>query len=290
MTAPTTPARRLEQAIRTAPAKPALVAYLTGDYPTPARFAELLPAVAAAADAVEIGIPFSDPMADGATIQRASRAALAGGTTLRGLIELLRDRRPAGDTPVVLMGYLNPFLRYGLERLAHDAFSAGVAGFIVPDLPHEEAGPFRAACSDFALALVPLVSPVTPPERLRAVVAPARGFVYAVTVTGVTGGAATPDAAKLAYLDAVRAAAPVPVCAGFGVRTPADVAALAPHCDGVIVGSALIEAIDRGDAPADFLRALRGTVDSRQSRVETRAGPAPPQLSTLNSQPRGGPR
>lgn len=269
MTSPTTPAKRLEQAIRRAPIEPALVAYLTAGYPTPARFAELLAAVASACDVVEVGVPFSDPMADGATIQRASRAALEQGTTLRGLIELLRDRRPAPNTPVVLMGYCNPFLRYGLERLAHDAFSAGVTGFIVPDLPHEESGPFRAACSDFALALVPLVSPVTPIDRLRAVVAPARGFVYAVTVTGVTGGAAALEAAKLAYLDAVRAAAPVPVCAGFGVRTAADVAALAPHCDGVIVGSALIEAIDRGDDPVAFLRALRSA-----SRTPQTANPA----------------
>ena len=264
MTTALTPARRLEQAIRTAPVKPALVAYLTAGYPTIARFPDLLAAVASTADVVEVGIPFSDPMADGATIQRASRTALAQGTTLRAIIELLRDRRPAGDTPVVLMGYCNPFLRYGLPRLAHDAYSAGVTGFIVPDLPHEEAAPFRAACSDFALALVPLVSPVTPADRLRDAVAPGRAFVApagvfvsAVTVPGVTGGSVAADPARLAYLDAVRAAAPVPVCAGFGVRTAADVAALAPHCDGVIVGSALIEAIDRGDDPAAFLRALR---------------------------------
>jgi len=252
-----TPARVLSDTVRAARA-PALVAYCTAGYPTPARFRELLPRIAAVADVVEVGVPFSDPMADGATIQAASRVALTHGTTLRGILELLRDQRPAGDTPVVLMGYLNPFLRYGLQRFAHDAAAAGVAGCIVPDLPHDEAGPLDAALDDFGLARVPLVSPVTTPDRLATIGAAARGFVYAVTVAGVTGGHAGGDTnARAAYLDRVRATSAVPVCAGFGIRSAADVAALAPHCDGVIVGSALIEAIDRGDDPAAFLASLR---------------------------------
>ena len=268
-TASRTPAQRLADVIREAPARPALVAYLTANYPTPAKFREILPAVAATADVVEIGVPFSDPMADGATIQHSSRVALEQGVTLRGIIEELRERPVANGTPLVLMGYLNPFLQYGLERLGHDAATAGVTGLIVPDLPLDEAGPLHDALLDFGLALVPLVSPVTTPARLEAIGQAARGFVYAVTVTGVTGStrplgsltAGRPHPLS-EYLDRVRLSTHLPVCAGFGIRSPADVAALAPHCDGVVVGSALIECIDRGEDPAAFLQSLRPPASS----------------------------
>jgi tryptophan synthase alpha chain len=250
------PTERLEAALR-APGKagrPALVAFLTAGYPDRARFPGILRAIAEVADAIEVGVPFSDPMADGVTIQAASHAALAQGVTLRGTIQTLREMQPI-RVPVVLMGYVNPFLAYGPERLAADAAAAGVCGLIVPDLPHEERELFAAPLAAQRLALVPLVTPVTPPERLRTICAAARGFVYAVTVTGTTGGAA--GAAPAAYLDNVRAVAQVPVLAGFGIRDAAQVRALAPHCDGVIVGSALLDALDRGEDLAVFLRALR---------------------------------
>ncbi|MHC5019808.1 MAG: tryptophan synthase subunit alpha [Planctomycetota bacterium] len=255
-------AERLEAALREPAKKPALVGFITGGYPTMAAFEALLPKVASACDAVEVGIPFSDPMADGATIQRTSHTALEEGASLRKILDALSRLAPL-DAPVVLMGYLNPFLQYGLEALVRDAAAAGVSGFIIPDLPLEESPPLLSLCDATGIALVPLVSPVTPPDRLRTITSNARGFVYAVTVTGVTGGsvASGGDAAgidaRVAYLASVRDAASVPVLAGFGIRTKPDVEALAPHADGVIVGSALIEAIDRGDDPAQFLESLR---------------------------------
>ncbi|HEY8520256.1 MAG TPA: tryptophan synthase subunit alpha [Gammaproteobacteria bacterium] len=235
---------------------PALVAFVTAGYPRPEGFLATLERVAEAADAIEIGVPFSDPMADGVTIQRASREAIANGVTLAWIFAELERRTGARDTPLLLMSYLNPLLAFGYERLAARAAETGVAGFIVPDLPYEESGPLHEALAPHGLALVQLVTPATPRERLRALCAASEGFVYAVTRTGITGDARLP--AELAeYLDAVKAASPIPVCAGFGVRRPEQVALVGAHADGVIVGSALVEALERGEDPGAFLRALR---------------------------------
>jgi len=235
--------------------RPAIAAFLTAGYPRPDRFAPLLDAVAAASDLVEIGVPWSNPMADGATLQEASRVALAAGATLPFILETARRRR--GGPPLLLMSYLNPLLARGLRRLVAEARAAAIAGFIVPDLPCEEALPFRRLCDDEGLALVQMVTPATPDERLEAIGRASRGFLYAVTATGTTGGTVAAGDRTLDYLDRVRARAPLPVLAGFGVRTGAQVRALAAHCDGVIVGSALVEAIGRGDDAALFLRRLR---------------------------------
>jgi len=236
--------------------RPAIAAFLTGGYPHPDRFDALLDATAAAADLVEIGVPWSDPMADGATLQEASRVALAAGATLPLILEAARRRR-AGGPPLLLMSYLNPLLARGLRRLASDARAASIAGFIVPDLPCEEGAPFRRLCDDEGLALVQMVTPATPDDRLAAIGRASRGFLYAVTATGTTGGTVAAGVSTLDYLDHVRARAPLPVLAGFGVRTGRQVRDLAPHCDGVIVGSALVEAIGRGEDPGRFLRRLR---------------------------------
>ena len=260
MSRATAPHDRIGAAIRGARAegRPALVAFLTGGFPDRRRFRESLAAVTGAADVVEIGVPFTDPMADGVTIQRASHAALAGGFTLAWLLDELAAIGPAPRTPRLLMSYLNPLLAYGLERLPDMAAAAGVSGFIVPDLPHEESAGVRAALDRTGLALVQMVTPVTPPARLAMLCAGACGFVYAVTMTGTTGrNVAVPDEV-LEYLDRVRAVSRVPVCAGFGIRGPAQVARLSGHVDGVIVGSALVEVIERGEDPAEFLRTLRG--------------------------------
>jgi tryptophan synthase alpha chain len=156
------------------------------------------------------------------------------------------------------MSYLNPLLAFGLDRLPEDAAAAGVSGFIIPDLPYEEGEEMRAALGRSGLALVQMVTPVTPPGRLRMLCAGAQGFIYAVTMTGTTGrSVAVPDAV-LAYLDRVRAVASIPVCAGFGIRGPEQVARLAGHVDGVVVGSALVEVLERGDDPVRFLESLRG--------------------------------
>ena len=156
------------------------------------------------------------------------------------------------------MSYLNPLLAHGLEKLPAEAKAAGISGFIVPDLPFEECAELRAALSAEGIALVQMVTPVTPQQRLEMLAQESRGFVYAVTMTGTTGkDVAVPDSV-LDYLGRVRAASAVPVCAGFGIRHAAQVARLAGHADGVIVGSALVEVLERGEDPAAFLRSLRG--------------------------------
>jgi tryptophan synthase alpha chain len=242
----------------TAQGRPALVGFLTAGFPNRRQFAEHLAAVAAECDVVEIGVPFSDPMADGSTIQRASFVALADGVTLPWIFEVLANLPPAArKAPILLMSYLNPLLSFGLDELPRTARTAGVAGFIVPDLPHEESAPLRTALEREGLALVQMVTPVTPPARLAMLCKAAQGFVYAVTMTGTTGkSAAVPDDV-LEYMDRVKRCSSVPVCAGFGIRTREQVARFAPHVDGVVVGSALVETLERGGDVRAFLHSLR---------------------------------
>jgi tryptophan synthase alpha chain len=178
--------------------------------------------------------------------------------SLRWILDALgaMPRRPRA--PLLLMSYLNPLLAYGLDRLPAAARAAGVSGFIVPDLPFEESGELRAALEAEGLALVQMVTPVTPSERLAVLCGAARGFVYAVTMTGTTGKQVDVPDDVLAYMDHVRAASPVPVCAGFGIRERAQVVRMAGHVDGVVVGSALVEVLERGEDPAEFLQGLKG--------------------------------
>jgi tryptophan synthase alpha chain len=251
----------LAQSIRRAssPDKPALVPYLTAGFPTPDSLRHQLRAVAPFAAAIEIGVPFSDPMADGVTIQRSSRRAISNGVTLAWILDELRAIRVEISTPRVLMSYLNPLIAMGLSELARACEASGVDAIIIPDLPLEESQPIRAALNNRGVGLVQLVSPVTPEARRRELSGASDGFLYAVTVTGVTGGAnATPPAATdlPGYLDALRAISGVPVCAGFGIRSRQQVQALAGHADGAIIGSALIDAIERGEDPGAFLQSL----------------------------------
>jgi len=252
------PHERITAAIRAAGERgaTALVPYITAGFPRKDGFIPTLRAIASAADVVEVGVPFSDPMADGVTIQRASHAAIAQGVSLRWILKELATAGP-WDTPLVLMSYLNPLLNHGYRRLAEEAVPAGVCGFIVPDLPLEESGDLQAALDPAGLALVQLVTPVTPDDRLATLCAASRGFVYAVTVTGITGGARELPPEVPAYLDRVRARTKLPVCAGFGVRRAEQVQLLAPHADGVIVGSALVEQLESGGDPVPFLKSLR---------------------------------
>jgi tryptophan synthase alpha chain len=237
---------------------PALVAYVTAGYPRREDFLATLAAAAGAADVVEIGVPFSDPMADGLTIQRSSRVALAQGVSLGWLLGELAAARGRFRAPLLLMSYLNPLLAFGLDALPAAARRAGVSGFIVPDLPLEECTELREALSQEDLALVQFVAPTTSPERAAGLGAASAGFLYALTMNGITGQDAALPEATLAWLARLRALAAVPVCAGFGIRNAAQVARLGPHVDGVIVGSALIEALERGEDAGEFLRGLRG--------------------------------
>jgi tryptophan synthase alpha chain len=252
------PRERISERIRTVAARgePALVAYLTAGYPARAAFREHVRALASAADVIEVGVPFTDPMADGVTIQRASLAALAQGVSLRWILDEL-EALGSLPAPLLLMSYLNPLLAFG-GTLAARARAAGVCGFIVPDLPLDESSELRAALDAEQLALVQMVTPVTEPARLRSLCSGSQGFVYAVTMTGTTGRNVAVPQEVLGYLDAVRAAATVPVCAGFGIRSREQVERLRGHVDGVVVGSALVEQLERGGDVTAWLRALRG--------------------------------
>lgn len=238
--------------------RPAVVGFMTAGFPDRASFRANLAAIGSEADVVEIGIPFTDPMADGMTIQRASFAALQGGFTLPWLLDELAGMRPRPAAPLLLMSYLNPLLAYGLDGLPEAAAAAGVSGFIIPDLPFEESADVRAALDRVGLALVQMVTPVTPPARLKMLCEASQGFVYAVTMTGTTGKSVAVPPDVLDYMDAVRKVSPIPVCAGFGIRSAEHVARMRGHVDGVVVGSALVEVLERREDPAAFLRGLRG--------------------------------
>jgi tryptophan synthase alpha chain len=245
-------------AIRAAAAKgePALVGFLTAGYPSREKFREHLRAVAAGADVVEIGVPFTDPMADGVTVQRSSQAALAQGVSLRWILAEL-EAMPRLETPLLLMSYMNPLLAFGIKRLAAAAVKAGVSGFIVPDLPLDESDEMRAGLDAHQLALVQMVTPVTKPERMQQLCAGSQGFVYAVTMTGTTGKNVAVPTEVVHYLDRVRELASVPVCAGFGIRSREQVELLRGHVDGVVIGSALVEVLERGEDATEWLRKLR---------------------------------
>ena len=236
---------------------PALVPFITAGYPEPADFITTLQAIAASGDVVELGIPFSDPMADGMTIQRSSFEALKKGVSLKWIFDQLDSVEGGIDAPLVMMSYLNPLLAFGFDALAERALAAGVCGFIVPDLPFEESADLREALDGKGLGLIQLVTPATPDARLQTLCEASRGFVYAVTITGITGGGTGLPADLTGYLDKVSGMSSIPVCAGFGIREAKDVAAVGQHAAGAIVGSALVEVLERGDDPRPFLEALR---------------------------------
>ncbi|MDH3778551.1 MAG: tryptophan synthase subunit alpha [Gammaproteobacteria bacterium] len=235
----------------------ALVPFITAGYPEPADFITTLQAIAAVGDVVELGIPFSDPMADGMTIQRSSFEALKKGVSLKWIFDQLDSVEGGIDAPLVMMSYLNPLLALGYDELAKRALAAGVCGFIVPDLPFEESADLREALDAKGLGLIQLVTPATPDERLQTLCEASRGFVYAVTITGITGGGAGLPADLAGYLDKVSGLSSIPVCAGFGIRDAKDVAAVGKHANGAIVGSALVERLERGEDPRQYLGSLR---------------------------------
>ncbi len=234
-----------------------LVPFITAGYPEPAGFLDTLRAIAKVGDVVEIGVPFSDPMADGMTIQRSSHAAIENGVTLTWIFDQLASAKGQIETPIVFMSYLNPLLAFGFENLAQRALDTGVCGFIVPDLPFEECAEIRDALEAKGIGLIQLVTPATPPDRLEMLARESRGFLYAVTITGITGGDSGLPTDLADYLDRVSKVSPLPVCAGFGIRAAEDVVNVGKHAAGAIVGSALVEVLEKGDDPAEFLKQLR---------------------------------
>ncbi|MGH8897248.1 MAG: tryptophan synthase subunit alpha [Egibacteraceae bacterium] len=238
---------RIDEAFAAAAAcgETALVAYLTGGYPTPDETVGLIRAAAdAGADVIEAGVPFSDPMGDGPIIQESSRAALRAGTTTAAVLRLIAEAREAGVTvPVALMGYYNPFLRYGLERLVEDAHAAGVDGLVVPDLPAHQADDLIGYAAGVDLSMVFFAAPGSRTERVRYTAARASGFLYCLATDGVTGVRDHLDPRLLDFLARVRGVTALPLAVGFGISTPDHVRALHGSADGVIVGSALLRSI-----------------------------------------------
>jgi tryptophan synthase alpha chain len=241
----------------------ALMPYYTLGYPDRATALAIIEAIAPHSDMLELGVPFSDPLADGPTIQHSTQVSLEQGTTLRGCLDMVRELRGRGlRLPILLFGYINPFLAYGLTALARDAADAGVQGFIVPDLPPEEAADFEAAAAGQGLAFIHFLAPTSNPARIEAVTARARDFIYLVSVTGVTGARHSLHADLADFIGRVRARTTAPLAVGFGISTPEQAQTIGRMADGVIVGSALINAVDRtaGDpaaAAVDFTRSLR---------------------------------
>lgn len=247
----------------------ALVGYLTaGDPDLQASERLIREAVAAGVDVLELGVPFSDPTADGPTIQLAAQRALAAGTTLRKVLELVRRLRADVTVPIILFGYANPFYVYGFEALCRDAAAAGADGFLVVDLPFEESAELRSLASAAGLCVVPLIAPTTGATRAAAILREARGFVYYIMVTGVTG-ARTQIAADVAeHVGALRGVTSLPIAVGFGISTGEQAQAAALHADAVVVGSALVKAATEGRLPA-LVRELRTRLDHAPSACES---------------------
>jgi tryptophan synthase alpha chain len=241
----------------------ALMPYFTIGYPDYQTSLDVIEAcVAAGADLMELGIPFSDPLADGPTIQHSTQIALENGVTVARCLEAVAELRSRAVTiPLILMGYINPVLAYGLEKFVADAAQSGASGFIIPDLPPEEAGELESHCRQWGLDLVFLLPPNSSDERVRFVTGQSTGFVYLVSVLGITGERASLPVELAQFVKRVRAQTDKPLAVGFGISTPDQAAEVGQVADGVIVGSALIKAAGQADDPAaaarDFVLGLK---------------------------------
>lgn len=244
----------------------ALIPFLTAGFPTPQLSRDALRRAAAdGADILEVGVPFSDPLADGRVIQRATQTALEQGMTLAGVLELVRDAAVA--VPVVLMTYLNPVLAYGTDRFLTDARAAGVAGVLLTDLPAGADPALERTVAASALDFIRLIAPTTSPARIRDAVRDGGGFVYLISRLGVTGAREDIPGDLGAQVARVRAATTLPIAVGFGIGAPAQARAAARLADGVVVGSALVSALAEGgvEALGRLVRALAGAV--REARA-----------------------
>ena len=252
-----------------AESKLAIMPFVTAGFPHMEITEKIVLALAeAGANAFEIGIPYSDPLADGPTVQRSSQVALQNGTKLGDVLALVRRLRGAAmSAPIILMGYYNPLVRYGVERFVADAAAAGVDGFIIPDLPVEESEPLHAACLKHDRDLVFMVAPTSTDELIARVANLASGFIYCVSVTGVTGARDRMMVTLGDYLDRVRAKTDVPLAVGFGISRPEHLKEVGQHADGAIIASAMMNYLDQfpeerhPDQAVHFLRYMRGEVE-----------------------------
>lgn len=254
----------------------ALVAFLTAGYPDAETFVELVRAAdRAGCDMIEIGIPFSDPIADGPVIQESSKVALDAGMTLNRALDLARELSGRVQAPLIFMSYLNPILRFGIERFAVRAVDSGVAGLIVPDLSLEDSTPVRPPLAKVGVCYVDLVAPTTGNERIARIAARAEGFIYLVSFSGVTGGR-MPDTEHLtAFVARARHVTALPLYVGFGISNAEQAGAAARHADGVIIGSALIRRVGEATKTADSVASVESFLGGVRKALDA-PGPIPP--------------
>ncbi len=240
-----------------------LVTYLTAGDPTPeASLSYLLAATEGGADILEVGVPFSDPMADGPTIQAASRRSLDAGTSVERVLEIVRRVRSASEIPIVLFGYFNPFLQYGIAALCRDSREAGADGMLVVDLPLEESGEMLPDARREGLDWIPLASPTSGESRIATAAASGSGFLYLISVTGITGARAVLPPGLSAWVRTVKRRSPLPVAVGFGIATPEMARAAARHADAAVVGSACVRIVERHGTGRSGPSALKSFVES----------------------------
>nr|WP_246523326.1 tryptophan synthase subunit alpha [Neoroseomonas eburnea] len=252
----------------------ALVTFLEGYDPDPATSLAILRGLpGAGADVIEIGVPFTDPMADGPSIQKGGLRALKAGATLAGVLALVRDfRKENAATPIVLMGYFNPILSYGVDSFCNDAAASGVDGLIVVDVPPEEADEIEPQAKANGLDLIRLIAPTTDDSRLPRVLSATSGFVYYVSITGITGTKSASGADLTAAIPRLRRHTELPICIGFGIRTPEQAAEAARIADGAVVGTALVDALagsldEQGRAKPDTVRKVLDQVRALSEAV-----------------------
>ena len=248
--------------------KAALMPYFTLGYPNQDLSLDIIEAIAPYSDLLELGVPFSDPLADGPTIQHSTQVSLENGTTVSACLKMVQELRRRGvETPACLMGYYNPIIAYGLENFVAAAKDAGVQGFIIPDLPPEEADEFQQLAVNAGLAYIYFLAPTSSLERIELVSSTAQGFIYLVSVTGVTGARSALHSDLSDFVQRVRSRTTLPLAIGFGISSPDQAASIAGLADGVIVGSALINAVnaaeDKPAAAAGFVQSFRSALASQ---------------------------
>ena len=255
----------------------ALVSYITAGDPSLDTTAEIAVKLEeSGADIIELGVPFSDPMADGPVIQLASERALAGGATLAGVLDTVRKIREKSAVPIILFGYYNPFFKYGLERIVKDAAEAGADGFLIVDLPPEEVGEFKIHTDKAGMDIVFLLAPTSTSDRIGLVAENASGFVYLVSVTGVTGERPEMNYSLEGLTNEIRQTTGLPVGIGFGISSPEQVKGLSGYADAVIVGSAIVRIIEQyGSEKEKLLNELSGFVGGLSAACGRNNGAAP---------------
>lgn len=245
-----------------------LITYITAGDPNLETTIGIVEAMdKAGADLVEIGVPFSDPVADGPSIQQASTRALAKGVRLAAIIEAAAEMRKRTKLPLIFMTYYNPILQYGLERFARDAVRVGVDGVIVPDLPHEETQPLKSAGDLYNLFLIPLIAPTTNEGRMIKILSEAKGFVYCVSVAGVTGARQQINTDLEYFTKQVRKHTNLPIAIGFGIAGPLQAAKVAPFCDAVVVGSAVVNIIATQSEKISVITSVQGLIREIKSAL-----------------------